>query len=113
MHNGSKWLERINLIINEHLDQNSFNNRQLAKAIAVSERHLFRKVKLLTGLPPNQYIRKYRLRQAKQYLEAGTYTTVKDTSAAVGYINISYFISQFEKEYGKKPLAVLQEAGWR
>jgi AraC-like DNA-binding protein len=113
MNNGNKWLERVDNIINEHLHQNNFNNGQLAAAIHISERHLFRKVKAVTGLPPHKYVRQYRLRQAKHYLETGTYKTVKDTSAAVGYINISYFISQFEKEYGRKPLAVLQEAGWR
>ena len=113
MYNGNKWLDRVNIIISEHLHQNDFNNERLAAAVNVSERHLFRKVKAVTGMPPHKYIRQYRLRQAKRLLENGTYKTVKDTSAAVGYINISYFISQFEKEYGKKPLAVLQEAGWR
>ena len=39
--------------------------------------------------------------------------TARETAAAVGYVSISYFISQFEKEFGTRPLAVLREWGWR
>ena len=109
----NKWLTRLDQIVIEHIDDASLNNEIIATKIDISERHLFRRVKTLTGMSPNKYIRKYRLELAKKYLEKGTFKTVKDTAAAVGFINISYFINQFEQEFGRKPLSVLREAGWR
>ena len=110
---SNKWLNRFDNILNEHIGNVGLNNELLAEKINISERHLFRRVKALTGLSPQKYLRRYRLQLAKQYLERGTYRTVKETANAVGYVNTSYFISQFEKEFGVKPLKMLQESGWR
>ncbi|MEM1118820.1 MAG: helix-turn-helix domain-containing protein [Bacteroidota bacterium] len=111
---GSKdWLQRLNAIIEQQLDDPSLNNLQLAQALTVSERHLFRKVKALTGMSPQKYLNQYRLQRALRHLETGTYRTVKETSFAVGFRSTSYFIRQFERQFGKKPLQVLQDAGWR
>ena len=51
--------------------------------------------------------------QAMKYLKSGDYRTVNETAYSVGYLNVSYFISQFEKEFNVKPLQVLQNSGWR
>ncbi|MFT4666085.1 MAG: AraC-like DNA-binding protein [Polaribacter sp.] len=85
----------------------------MALSLGISERDLFRKVKEMTGLTPQKYLRKHRLNQAMLFLNGGKYRTVKETCYAVGYTNASYFVSQFEKEFGKKPLQVLREKGWR
>jgi len=108
-----KWLSRFNSLIDKNLDNSFFNNQQFAEALTISERHLFRKMKELTGLSPQRYVSRYRLHKAMKYLENGKYHTVKETAYAVGFRNPSYFIRQFEKEFGKKPLRVLKEAGWR
>jgi len=107
------WLNRFNSIINQDLSDHQLNNQRLANAIEMSERNLFRRVKELTGLSPQKYLRKYRLYHAMQYLKQGKHRTVKDTATAVGFMSTSYFISQFEREFGVKPLKVLKEAGWR
>ena len=109
----NRWLHRLREVIRKLLPTGELNNEKLATQIGISERHLFRRIKATTGLSPQQYVRQYRLQMAKQYLEQGTFRTVKDTAEAVGYTNVSYFISQFEKEFGQKPLEVLQEWGWR
>ena len=113
MYESKKWLERLERIIKKYLGEATLSNQKLAEEIKISERHLFRRVKEVTGLSPQKYIRKLRLKMAYKYLKAGEYRTVKEVSKAVGYINTSYFITQFEKEFGKKPFAVLREAGWR
>ena len=110
---SEKWLNRLHLIIDNNLDNSSLDNQQLAEALEISERHLFRKVKTLTTLPPQRYLSQYRLHKAMNYLKNGRYKTVKETSFAVGFRNPSYFIRQFEKEFEIKPLQILQEAGWR
>ena len=113
MPSEKKWLKRLEQIVKDQLESGELNNKDLANQIEISERQLFRRVKELTGLSPQKYIRQYRLYLALKYLENGIYKTVKETASAIGYTNTSYFINQFEKHFGKKPLAVLREAGWR
>lgn len=113
MDGSKKWLDRLDRIIESDLGASTLNNEQIAKDLAISERQLFRKMKALTGLSPQKYLRQIRLQTAMKFLRTGRYRTVKETSYAVGYSNVSYFITQFELEYGVKPLQVLQEEGWR
>lgn len=110
---GTPWLDRLHRVILEHMPTGKLSNDALALHMGISERHFFRRMKELSGYPPQQYIRRYRLQLAKKYLETGTFRTVKETARAIGFANPSYFIRQFEKEYGQKPLEVLKEWGWR
>lgn len=107
------WLSRLNRIFDKNANATSLKNDLLAQKLFVSERHLNRKVKELTGLSPQKYLRKYRLCRAKTFLENGKYRTVSETAYAVGFSKIGYFTCLFEKEFGKKPLDILQENGWR
>ncbi len=113
MQGSEKWLNRLHAVIERNLNDPSLNNEQIAVALMVSERHLFRKVKELTNLPPQKYLSQYRLQRAIEYLRNGKFRTVKETCFAVGFRHTSYFISQFEKKFGLRPLQVLQESGWR
>ncbi len=113
MSHGKQWLLRLEQVVSQNLRDGDLSNDKIAAAIEISERHLFRRVKQLTGMSPQKFIRQYRLKRARQLLEEGHCTTVKDASAAVGYVNTSYFISQFERAFGKRPLEVLRESGWR
>ncbi|MGK0366405.1 MAG: AraC-like DNA-binding protein [Saprospiraceae bacterium] len=81
--------------------------------MGVSERNLFRKLNELMGMPPQKYLRKQRMKRAMENLTKGYYRTVNETAYSVGYLNVSYFISQFEKEFNVKPLQVLRNSGWR
>lgn len=110
---SKKWLERFNEIIAISASRRPMSNLQIAEKLHMSERDLFRKVKKATGFSPQKYIRHQRLLAAKQWLINGRYRTVKATSQAAGYANTSYFIFQFEKKFGKKPLQILKEQGWR
>ena len=107
------WLNRLEKIVNEHLSEGNISNGMLASEINISERHFSRKVKKITGMSPRKYIRQQRMYRAKELLESGAHTTVKDVATMVGYVNTGYFINQFERAFGKRPLEVLRESGWR
>lgn len=107
------WLKQLNTVIEENLARNDFNNNTISVILGISERQLYRKIKQITNLSPNEYIRHYRLQLAKDYLEKGIYFTVKEVSHTVGYTNVGYFQKQFQQLFGKKPLDILKEAGWR
>lgn len=107
------WLRRLKKIIEKDPVNPNWNNKTLAEKMEISERDLFRKVKKLTGLSPQKYLKQFRLQQAMKLMKKGKLRTVKEISHAIGYTNVSYFIIQFEKEYGKKPFQILKENGWR
>ena len=104
------WLYRLDEIISRHLGDPLFSNKSLANTLGISERQLFRKVRQATGMSPHKYIRKQRLHAARKYLQSGKCSTVNEASAVVGYVNTSYFISQFQREFGTRPFKILQEA---
>ena len=106
------WLQRLNQIIYDQI-QEDISNEDLARSMCISERQLFRKLKELTNMSPRNYIRQLRLKKAMQYLQNGDYKTVGEVTHAIGYTNVSYFITQFERVFGKKPLQILKEKGWR
>lgn len=110
---SKKWISRLNVIIKNNMEDVFLDNKKIADELQISERQLFRKVKELTKLTPQKYLKIQRLNQAMQLLEKGKYRTVKETAHAVGYKKSNYFSLQFEKEFGKKPLTVLRELGWR
>ncbi|MEM1324796.1 MAG: helix-turn-helix domain-containing protein [Bacteroidota bacterium] len=108
-----KWLKRLNNILDEHLAETDLDNERLADLMNISERQFYRKVKAATQQTPNHYIRTYRLKKAKSFLETGTFRTEREACFAVGYVNTTYFKKQFVSLFGKTPLQLLRENGWR
>lgn len=58
------------------------------------------KFKAVTGITPNNYLRKLKLLEAKEMLR---YKSVTEVSYDLGYENISHFIELFKKYYGLTP----------
>lgn len=58
------------------------------------------KFKAVTGITPNNYLRKLKLSEAKEMLK---YKSVTEVSYDLGYENISHFIELFKKYYGITP----------
>lgn len=110
---SNAWLQQFHQLIEEEPQLINLDNKKISTRLGLSERQFFRKIKTITNLPPQKYLRPFRLKLAKQYLENGEYRTVYETAFAVGYQNVGYFIAQFETQFGKKPLQILKEKGWR
>jgi AraC-like DNA-binding protein len=62
----------------------------------------FRKLKKLTGQPPNDFIRMIRLKRAAQLLEQNQ-LTIAEVSYKVGFSDPGYFGKCFRKIYGQAP----------
>jgi len=102
-------LDKIDEIIDENLEDPNFQLSDITKVLGISRATLYRLLLKLTGLSPNQYIRKKRLKKAKELLEIGAYSTVKETALAVGFRKSSYFSKQFYEEFQIMPYDLLNE----
>jgi AraC-like DNA-binding protein len=85
------------------LTNKQFVLEDLALELFVSKRQLSRKIKTITGLTANRYIRTIRLHKAKTIFETEDVYTLKEVAYAVGYENTSHFAKQFEDQFGKRP----------
>lgn len=99
------FLRKVNAIIYANLDQNDFSNERLARAMALSTTHLFRKIKNTTGLPPRKYIQFIRLQKAREMLEKEK-LNVSEVAYEVGFVSPSHFTRAFQKQFGFMPSAL-------
>ncbi len=109
----NKWLEKLDFILETYLGKAEMDNEFLANEMDMSIRQFYRRTKETTHQSPNQYIRKYKLQKALEFIHSGQYQTVQEISFIVGFKNSHYFSKAFEKEYGESPLAILRRLGYR
>ena len=69
---------------------------------------LYRKMKALTNLSTNEFIRKVKMKNAERMLLEQKYT-ISEISYKVGINTVSYFRQCFLKEYGLSPTQYLKK----
>lgn len=102
-----KWLDDLENLVNENLNNNQFTVASCAEHFHISERQLQRRIKKLTGLNLNKYIRLAKLNQARELLKKGEIATVSEVAYQVGFETTAYFSKLFYQEYGKRPTEYL------
>lgn len=95
------WLADVETEVRKHIGKTDLNLYMLSDAIAISERQLFRRIKAITGLTPNKYIRTIRLQIAREAIESGKYRTISEVSYAAGFDTPAYFSKLFKEHYGR------------
>ncbi len=75
-----KWLNTINKIITRNFTNEEFTIDKMAEEMAISRSNLQRKLKGLTGMPPNDYIRLIRLKTAGELLREGSTGLMKSVT---------------------------------
>ena len=105
-----KWLTTINEIITRNFTNEEFTIDKMAEEMAISRSNLQRKLKGLTGMPPNDYIRLIRLKTAGELLREGEYL-INEVCFIVGFNNPSYFARCFQKQFGILPKDYVKKGG--
>jgi AraC-like DNA-binding protein len=75
---------------------------KMAEEMNLSRTQLLRKVKALTGLSPNDFIKDLRLKHAAEMITRKS-DTITQIGYAVGFNDQSYFTKCFKKQYGLTP----------
>ena len=74
---------------------------QLAKNMAMSERQLQRKIKVILGTTPNNFIKEFRLKKAQELLKSGA--QIGRIALDVGFSSQTYFGRCFKETYQCTP----------
>ena len=79
----------------------------ICTSMNISTSTLYRKIKFLTGLSPNEYIRRLRMTFAEKLLLEGKFT-IKEVGYRVGMSTTAYFRKCFKEEFGETPSEYLK-----
>jgi signal transduction histidine kinase/DNA-binding response OmpR family regulator len=96
------WLSELEDLIRKSTGKTNLNLNMLSYTMAISERQLFRRIKSITGLTPNKYIRAIRLQIAREAIESGRHRTIAEVSYAAGFETPAYFSRLFKEHYGRE-----------
>ncbi len=100
--NDRIFMEKAEAWVKENLSNIYLNNEMMAEELNISVPTLHRKLKTLTGLSPNKYIRKCRLDTAAKMLKIGG-CRINEVSYSVGFETPSYFSKCFREQFGCLP----------
>ena len=97
-----EFIQKIISIIEEYMDHPDFNVEMLSRKVAMSVPVLYKKLRALTNLSVNDFIKQIRLKRAAVLLLQKR-MTVYEVAYAVGYNDRKYFSKEFKKYFGKLP----------
>lgn len=96
------FLNNIIKLVDEHTDNPDFGVAMLSRMVAMSQPVLLKKIKAITGMSANEFVKSLRLKKACNLLLENRYT-VFEVAYMVGYENSKYFSKEFKKEFGRTP----------
>jgi YesN/AraC family two-component response regulator len=96
------FIQNVVDLIEENIDNSDFDIDSFCKTIGVSSSQLYRKIKNITGLSPNEFIRTYRLKKAAALI-LETNLNVSEIAYRVGFNDALYFSKCFKKQFGISP----------
>ncbi len=98
-----EWLADLEKMVYQNVGDYNLSVDFIADEMHISRAQFYRRLQLLTGLTPNQYLQEIRFRHARQLLEQRNVSSVKAAAAAIGIQKIQYFSEQFKERFGKSP----------
>lgn len=101
------FLSQLNSIIDSHIGNEKLNIVFVASEMGISQSTLYRKVKALTGITTNEYIRKIRLGYAERLMTQES-RNISEAAYESGFSDLAYFRQAFKQEYGSSPSEYLR-----
>lgn len=108
----SEFINNVTELILDNLENEKIDVGFLSQSLSMSNSTLYRKIKALTGISTNEFIRKVKINRAEQLLLTGEYT-ISEVGYQVGMNSPVYFRQCFKEEFGMVPsdyLKMIKEA---
>lgn len=102
------FMEKLNKVINEHLDNPQLDIPLLCEQVGTSRASLYNKLKAITGMGANDYINKIRIEQAMRLIRESN-LNFTEISEKVGFASPRYFSTSFKQYTGKTPTQYKKE----
>ena len=96
------FMQQIIDLLEKNLDNAGFDIDRFCKNMGISPSQLYRKIKSITGLSPNEFIRTYRLKKAAVLIQESN-LNISEIAYKVGFNDALYFSKCFKKQFGTTP----------
>ena len=103
-----KFLETLNEIIIDHMDDADLDVNKLAGILNMTRITLYRKIKAISELSPAELINITRLKKAAELLAAGEFR-IYEIADMVGFSSQSNFTRNFQKQFNMTPTEYIAE----
>ena len=97
-----EFADRCTSIITESVSDPDFSVDVLAREMGMSRTSIFVKLKAITGMTPNEFIKLIRLKVACRMMAEGSYRAT-EVGFLVGFNSSSYFAKCFFRQFGIRP----------
>jgi signal transduction histidine kinase/ligand-binding sensor domain-containing protein/AraC-like DNA-binding protein len=96
------FLEKLIKLVEDNIDDSELSGDSIATEMGMSKGNLYKKLKTLTGMTVNIFVRNIRLKVAARLLKRGHYN-ISEVAYAVGFNNPKYFSTCFSELYHVSP----------
>ncbi|SEJ74290.1 Two component regulator propeller [Dyadobacter sp. SG02] len=100
---NEEFIAKLSSLVRENISNRDFGVDELAMQTGMSVSSLYRKLRSLTGMTVNDFIKTVRFNEAKELLESGVYS-VSEVGTMIGFEGSRYFSIEFKKIFGKTPI---------
>lgn len=98
----NEFITKLYAEIDTHLADFDYSIDNLAETMFMSRSNFYRKIKGLTGMSPNDFLKTYRLNKAAELLRKKD-CRIKEVYEQVGFNSSSYFAKCFKVQFGILP----------
>ena len=102
-----EFIQKFTRIVQDNLTMSELDMTYMQDALGMSHSTLYRKIKGLTGMSGNEFIRKIRLKKGCELLKEGF--NVSEAAYSCGFNDVGYFRSCFKDEYGMSPSQFIKQ----
>jgi signal transduction histidine kinase/ligand-binding sensor domain-containing protein/CheY-like chemotaxis protein/methylphosphotriester-DNA--protein-cysteine methyltransferase len=102
------FIAKLRSSVIENLSDPNFGVSELAFQVGMSTSVLYRKMRSLTDMTVNEFVKTIRLNEAKKLLESGVYH-VGEVATIIGFDDPKYFSKEFRKVFGKTPIEIKKQ----
>jgi len=96
------FFDELQRVIEKKMSDPELNVEDLSHRLAMSRTTLYRKILALTGEPPTDFIRSYRLKRAAQLLK-NNFGSITEVAFEVGFTSRAYFTQCFKEKFHRLP----------
>jgi len=97
-----EFVDLVVSYVTKNMTDENFNLQAMYAALGFSKTAFYNKIKALTEMSPNQFVRTVRLKEAGNLFKSSTFS-VSEVAYKIGYSDVNYFRTQFKKQYKMTP----------
>ena len=96
------FLEKVKTVIADHLSMEKMDVAFIADKMCMSHSTLYRKIKGLTNMSVNEFVRKMKMQKGLELIQQGE-RSIAEISDLTGFSSVAYFRQCFKEEFGSSP----------